>query len=34
MDTKTFDIDQVISTLLSVQNKKPGTYVTLDLETI
>ena len=34
MDKKDFDVDQVISQLLSVQNKKPGTYVNLELETI
>lgn len=34
MDKKDFDIDKVITQLLSVQNKKPGTYVNLELETI
>lgn len=34
MDSKEFDIDSVIAKLLSVQHKKPGTLVDLDLEVI
>ena len=34
MDSKEFDIDSVIAKLLSVQHKKPGTLVDLDLDII
>jgi hypothetical protein len=34
MESKEFDIDSIIAQLLSVQHKKPGTLVNLDMDLI